>query len=174
MKIGKENSMSTNVCVISGNLVRDPELSPVGDSKVCRFTLAVNDGYGEKQKTYFIDCEAWGKVAETISSYCTKGKKISVTGILVQNSWTDNKGNKRSKTFVKALIPPEFLFAMKESVKALSEGDRIYTKEFGPDYPGVITQVGKEQVKVTFDDGDNGIYRFEDVILLTVDEEAPF
>jgi single-strand DNA-binding protein len=166
--------MSTNSCVLIGNLVRDPELSPVGKSKVCRFALAVNDGYGDNQRTYFIECEAWNKVAETISSYCAKGNRVAVTGQVAQSSWKTDDGT-RSKTYVK-VFSVDFLFNAKEkSGSSLSKGDRVYTTEYGPDYPATVSQVGKNQVKVEYDDGDKGVYDFADVVVITEDEEpAPF
>lgn len=90
-----------------GNLTRDPELrtTPTG-MNVCKFGIATtrvfNSKDGEKrEETTFVDCEAWGKTAETIGRYFSKGKPILVDGRLKFDSWEDKStGTKRSKLSV--------------------------------------------------------------------------
>ncbi len=89
--------------IITGNLTRDPELrSTPNGASVCSFTVAVNrvyrDASGEqKEDVSFIDCSAWGKLAEMISQYAKKGTGVLVSGRLDQRSWEDkNTGQKRS------------------------------------------------------------------------------
>lgn len=90
--------------IITGNLTRDPELrtTPNGAS-VCSFSVAVNrvyrDASGEqKEDVSFIDCSAWGKLAEMISQYAKKGSGVLVSGRLDQRSWEDKtSGQKRSR-----------------------------------------------------------------------------
>lgn len=86
-----------NVVVLQGNLTDDPEI--VGkDQNVARFTIAVNNGFGEKKETAFVDCVAFGKQVETIKEFFVKGKQIIVRGSLHQNRWEDKEsGAKRSK-----------------------------------------------------------------------------
>ena len=60
-----------------------------GLTKVANFTLAVDNGYGETQKTDFFNCVAFGKTAETISKYVGKGTLILVEGRLEIDKWTD-------------------------------------------------------------------------------------
>lgn len=86
-----------NVVSLIGNLTRDPELTntPNGTA-VCKFTLAVNDGYGDKKKTYFISCVAWKGTGETIAKYNQKGTRLAVNGRLTQRTWDDKEGNKRT------------------------------------------------------------------------------
>lgn len=52
--------MNTNVVILTGNLTRDPEMryTPSGHA-VTDFTIAVNDGFGDKQDTDFIECTVW-------------------------------------------------------------------------------------------------------------------
>ena len=59
------------------------------------FSIAVNDGFGDKQKTYFIPCVAWNKLAETIERYCDKGSQVSVGGKITTNSYETKQGEKR-------------------------------------------------------------------------------
>ena len=90
--------------IITGNLTRDPELrtTPSGSS-VCSFSVAVNrvykDASGEqKEDVSFIDCSAWGKLAEMISQYAKRGSGVLVSGRLSQRSFEGKDGNKRSRT----------------------------------------------------------------------------
>ena len=89
--------------IITGNLTRDPELrSTPNGASVCSFSVAVNrvyrDASGEqKEDVSFIDCSAWGKLAEMINQYAKKGTGVLVSGRLDQRSWEDkNTGQKRS------------------------------------------------------------------------------
>ena len=88
--------------ILTGNITRDPELrTTTGGSSVCSFTVAVNRNYrgtdGEqKEEVSFIDCSAWGKLAETIAQYGKKGNGVLVSGRLNQRAWEDKNGNKRS------------------------------------------------------------------------------
>lgn len=85
-----------NVIVLQGNLVADPEI--VGNEKnVARFTIAVNNGFGEHKETAFIDCVAFGKQVDAIKEYFEKGKQVLVRGSIRQNRWEDKEGQKRSK-----------------------------------------------------------------------------
>lgn len=72
-----------NSIIISGNMVRDPELrysqSGLG---ITKFTIAVNHGWGEKKETFFINCTAFGKLSESVANYTAKGKKVLVKGYL--------------------------------------------------------------------------------------------
>lgn len=85
-----------NFVGLQGNLTKDAEI--VGkDKNVARFTIAVNNGFGENKETAFVDCVAFGKQVETIKEYFTKGKQIIVRGSLRQNRWETDSGEKRSK-----------------------------------------------------------------------------
>jgi single-strand DNA-binding protein len=89
-----------NQVILQGNLVDAPQL--VGEEKnVARFTIAVNNGFGDYRTTTFVDCVSFGKQAEVIAKHFTKGKQVIVRGTLVQNRWEDKEGNKRSKLEVR-------------------------------------------------------------------------
>lgn len=87
-----------------GNLTRDPEMKVVGQNQasLCTFGIALNRKFiqnGEKlEKTTFVDCEAWGKTADSIGQYFSKGSKILLEGELEQDSWEDREtGTKRTR-----------------------------------------------------------------------------
>lgn len=81
-----------------GHLTRDPELKhTAGDTAVCNFDIAVNDGWGEHEHVSYFACVAWGKTAENINKFFSRGKPIMVHGEPRQDRWEDQDGNKRSK-----------------------------------------------------------------------------
>lgn len=63
-----------------GRLTRDPELKTFGENTVCRFTIAVDDGFGDKKTTDFVNCSAWGKTGESIQKFNKKGSILMVEG----------------------------------------------------------------------------------------------
>lgn len=79
-----------------GNLTRDPELKNVGSSNVCKFSMAMNHRSKDNPETCFLDVVAWGKQAEFVAKYFTKGKPILVEGRLKQESW-EKDGKQVSK-----------------------------------------------------------------------------
>ena len=85
-----------------GNLTKNPECRDAGQSKVCSFSLAINEYYytnGKKnQTTTYIDVETWNKQAENCTKFLTKGKKVAIEGKLKMNSWEKN-GQKYNKLF---------------------------------------------------------------------------
>lgn len=96
---------SYNKVLLMGNLTRDVELRhlPNTDQAVANFGLAVNRSYrtkeGEKrEEVTFVDCEAWGRTAETMSKYLQKGRPVFIEGRLKLDQWQDKQdGSKRSK-----------------------------------------------------------------------------
>ncbi len=84
-----------NVVVLVGRLTRDCEVksTPQGTS-VCRFSIAVNrrkrTGDKWEDEVSYIDIVVWGKSAESLSSYLTKGRQVSIQGELRQNRWEQN------------------------------------------------------------------------------------
>jgi single-strand DNA-binding protein len=92
-----------NKIFLMGNLTRDPQLSYTPtQTAVVDFGLAVNrrwkgkDG-SNKEETCFVDCRAFGRQAENINKYLTKGRPLLVEGRLTFNSWTAQDGSRRSK-----------------------------------------------------------------------------
>lgn len=101
-----------------GNLTRDPENKMIGETHLAMFTVAVNDTYknssGEKvEDTTFINCDAWGTMADRVVNNLSKGDKVLVTGKLKQDNWEDQDGNKRStyKVRIDNLVKVQFLSA---------------------------------------------------------------
>ena len=71
-----------------GNLTRDVELRySTAQKAIARFTIAVNDGYGDKQKTSFINIVVFDKQAENADKYLSKGSKVAVMGRIQTGSY---------------------------------------------------------------------------------------
>lgn len=70
-----------NKIIAKGRLTHDPECKTVGSNTVTTFTVAVNRKYA-KDKTDFINCEAWRNTGEFIAKYFKKGQEMLVTGEL--------------------------------------------------------------------------------------------
>ncbi len=92
-----------NKIFLMGNLTRDPQLSYTpNQTAVVDFGLATNrrwtaqDG-SQRQDTCFVDCRAFGRLAENINKYLTKGRPVFVEGRLTFDSWTAQDGTKRSR-----------------------------------------------------------------------------
>lgn len=92
-----------NRVVLVGRLTRDPELrSTNSGSYLCRFSLASNRTIFQKdaenrEEVGFFDCVAWGKLAEVISKYTQKGRRVAVDGSLRYSSWENTEGKRQSK-----------------------------------------------------------------------------
>lgn len=84
-----------NKVVLIGRTTKSPELryAPGTGTAVCRFTLAVNRPY-KKDETDFINCVAFGKIAETIAQYVLKGRQVAITGSIRTGSYENNAGDK--------------------------------------------------------------------------------
>lgn len=94
---------SLNKVILIGNLTRDPELryTPSGTA-LCKFGLAINEKYKDKESTVFVNIVAWAKTAELSSEYLSKGRSVCIEGRLSFSSWESDSGEKRSKLEVTA------------------------------------------------------------------------
>jgi single-strand DNA-binding protein len=95
---------SYNRVILLGNLTRDPELRYVASGMaVTDIGLAVNDRRKGPngdwvEETTFVDITLWGRTAEVVSEYCTKGAPLFVEGRLKLDSWEkDGKKNYKLK-----------------------------------------------------------------------------
>ena len=77
-----------NIVVLIGNLTKDVELRYTTDQKpIARFSIAVNDGYGEQKRTNYIPIVVFGKQAENADRYLSKGSKVAVNGRIQTGSY---------------------------------------------------------------------------------------
>ena len=96
-----------NEVVISGRLTRDAELrhTPTGTA-VTDIIVASNRIWSKdsdkQEEATFVDVTIWGKQAESLAQYLTKGRHIMLTGRLKLNKWETEEGDRRSKLTVVA------------------------------------------------------------------------
>ena len=100
------NAMKNKVQLI-GHVGQEPEVKTVNDKKVANITIATNDFYynekGDKiGQTEWHRVTAWGKTAEIIEKFVTKGKEIAIEGKLTHRNYDDKEGIKRYITEVVA------------------------------------------------------------------------
>ena len=95
--------MNLNKVMLAGNLSRDPEYRtfPNGGG-VCKFALATNrywfdDNGNRQEEVTFVDVDAFGKNAETVSKHCQKGKGVFIEGRLRLDTWQTQAGENRQK-----------------------------------------------------------------------------
>lgn len=92
-----------NKVFLMGNLTRDPELRYTqGGTAVAEFGMAINRQWttpdGEtKEEVCYVDVNAWGRQAEIICEYCSKGRPLFVEGRLQYHTWVGQDGQKRNK-----------------------------------------------------------------------------
>lgn len=79
-----------NKVQLIGNLTRDPETRySTGENQtaICRFSIAINTGYGDKQKTDYPQIVVFGKQAESCDRYLHKGNKVAISGRIQTGSY---------------------------------------------------------------------------------------
>ena len=84
----------TNVVVLMGNMVADPEIRVTSDKTVASFRIANNRRYGDTEKTTFADCTAFSATADFVADYMKKGSRVVVTGRLEMREWEDKDTHK--------------------------------------------------------------------------------
>lgn len=99
-------------CIVCGNLTADPILSErkwtnqetgeIVSAKVCNFTVAANNGYGESRQTQFFRVNVWRKQAEICGEYLKKGRQVLVEGPVTLNNYVDKNNNLRTVMEVRA------------------------------------------------------------------------
>jgi len=99
--------VDTNIVVLIGRLTRDAVLTATkGGTSVLKFSIAVSksrkSGDTYKDEPHFFEIVVWGKLAESLSNYLTKGKQVSITGELTQERWSGDDGKNHSKVTVTA------------------------------------------------------------------------
>ena len=100
-----------NKVTILGRITKDLELKNAGETSVIKFNLAVNRRFvkqGEERQADFINCTAFGKTADTMCKFLSKGRQIAIEGRLQTGSYTNKEG---VKVFTTDVIVDGFYFA---------------------------------------------------------------
>jgi single-strand DNA-binding protein len=105
--------MSVNKAILIGRLGKDPELRYTqSGSGVASFSLATDRSWkgqdGQKQReTTWHNIVVWGKRAEVVKEYLTKGQQIYIEGRIVNRSYDDKEGNKK---YISEIVLEDFAF----------------------------------------------------------------
>ena len=99
---------TVNRVILVGNIGKDAEVRyTAGGSAVSTLSLATTEVWNDKssgqrqERTEWHRVVVWGKQAETLSEYLTKGRQIYVEGRLQTRQWEDKEGSKRYTTEVR-------------------------------------------------------------------------
>jgi single-strand DNA-binding protein len=98
---------SVNKVILIGNVGKDPEIRYMQSGEpIANFTLATNEVWNDKsgqkqERTEWHRVEVFGKTAQVVRDYVTKGKSVYIEGSIRYEEWTDKDGNKRNTTKVR-------------------------------------------------------------------------
>lgn len=112
-----------------GRLTKDIEIRYTQSGKaVAGFSLAINEGYGEKKRTEYVDCVAWEKLAENLAQYQGKGSLVLVMGRLQKRSYEAQDG---SKWYVTEIVAQdiEFMGSKPQGANAPASGAESFGTE---------------------------------------------
>ena len=117
-----------NRLTIIGNLTADPEMRTTPNGKtVTNFTVAVSRK-GDKDKTDYFRCAAWGKTGEVCGQYLGKGKKVCVIGEVSARAFTDRQGEAKASLEV-FVAEVEFLSPRGEEREPVDTSMPTYSQE---------------------------------------------
>jgi single-strand DNA-binding protein len=89
-----------NSITIAGGLGRDAEVKYLNNGDpICNFSVA--DSQGRDKPTIWWNCTLYGKRAEALAQYLTKGQSVTVVGSVTEREWQDKEGNKRKSMDVR-------------------------------------------------------------------------
>ena len=121
-----------NVLCFTGNIGSDAELKYTGSgTAIASFNAAMKSGFGDKAVTTWVRCSLFGKQAESLTPYLTKGAQVGIVGELSNRKWTDNEGQERYSLEVR--VTDVTLLGSKQSAspaeqkpaKRVSHGDEL-------------------------------------------------
>ena len=117
-----------NKVILIGRFTRDPESRMGANStEVSRFSLACQNDFltrDGQRSTEFVNCVAFGRTAQTINKFCTKGRMISAIGRIRNGSYDAQDGSKRYTTDV---VVENFEFLGGTSSNNANSGGNDYT-----------------------------------------------
>jgi single-strand DNA-binding protein len=102
---------SVNKVILIGNLGKDPEIRYTQQGEpIANFSLATSERWtdksGQKQeRTEWHRVEVFGKTAQVVRDYCSKGKQVYLEGSIKYDEWTDKDGNKQKMTKIRVSGP---------------------------------------------------------------------
>lgn len=125
-----------NKVFLIGNITKDIELRQSNSGKfVVEFSVAINNGkdqQGNELPADFINCTAWNKTAEILDKYTTKGTKVGIEGAMKTQTWVDQQGNNRYKTYV--LVDRVELLSRPQQQQNPAQVANQVTNQYEPQY----------------------------------------
>lgn len=86
--------MAINTITVSGNVGKDAVLRVTPNGKhISSFSLPAKSGFGDNEKTSWLNCKMFGAMAEKLSTAIVKGAKVTVTGEFLIEEWTRQDGS---------------------------------------------------------------------------------
>lgn len=111
-----------NLVALAGHIGRNPDIKAgEGKTTIANFSIATNEYYGGEERVEWHRLVAFGKIAEYMGAYVTKGALLEITGRLQTREWVDKDDNKRQTTEI-----------IVNSLKSLMKGEE---KKAGKDEP---------------------------------------
>jgi single-strand DNA-binding protein len=108
-----------NNVTLTGRFTKEHDLKPYAEGKfILKNSLAVSEGFGDKQKTHYFNVVAFGKTAETIANYTNKGSKILLIGSLQNNNYEKNG----STVYTDQIVINEFEFLEQKKKETTETG----------------------------------------------------
>lgn len=87
--------MAINTITISGHVGKDAVVRVTPNGKhIAQFSLPAKSGFGDNEKTSWLNCKMFGAMAEKLSKAIVKGAKVTVTGEFVIEEWDRKDGTK--------------------------------------------------------------------------------
>ena len=163
-----------NKVILMGRLTRDPEVRYTqGDSSLCiaNFSIAVDRRFNRNnqdgQTADFINCVAFGKLAEHVEKYYRKGLKTALTGRIQTRNYTNRDGQ---KVYVTEVVVEELEFAESKNASAAGNGGNAYGGNNGGNYGNAGGYSAPARNTAPASDALDGFMNIPDGI----DEELPF
>lgn len=136
-----------NTFTFTGRLTSDPELQVTSKgTKLLKFSVANNTGYGEHEHTNFFNCSVFGSYAESLSRFMEKGCEVTISGEVNITAKQSNDGTTTRYTNINA---KEVKVSKKASTSSRS-GSGVTGKTYVPEVHDM--GMGDEHVQIDEDD----------------------
>lgn len=120
----KKEKKNMNKVILIGRLTKNPEIKTTQQGfTIARYSLAVTRKFKQQSDTNvdFINCVAFGKIAEIATQYLDKGIKIAIVGRIQVRSWNDQNGQKQWSTDV--VVEEQYFMENKKQTTEQQEQD---------------------------------------------------
>jgi single-strand DNA-binding protein len=159
---------TVNKVILLGRLGNDPEVRTTQNgTMVATLSIATNDGMGENITTEWHRVVVFGKTAEIIQRYASKGSQLFVEGRLRTNKWQDKNGNMQYTT---EIVANNFQFVGGGNAQAQGNNNPSYqnNQNFNQQSGGNFSQSQQQQQK------QNDMPDFAEINSSNFDDDIPF